>query len=268
MKGLFSILILLSIICVGCQFKMPANNKEEADEGLFIERYDRLEYRYLTTGDFSALQEMNTEYPLETRTLLEEVIKLGEATSPDINSRFLKFYQDTTLQALISAVEAEYANMDDLNHELNRAFKRLKKALPDIVAPRVYAQISALDQSIVVGNEAIGISLDKYLGEDYPLYKKYYSPDQRKQMTRAYIISDCLSFYLMSIYPLNNFDTRPQLERDLHVAKIQWVVNKVLSRHNFRSKYIDAVEKYMKNNPKTNYEELFRMTDFDAFEVV
>ena len=45
---------------------------EEEDNGniVEIERYDRLEYRYLTTGDFSALQQMNTEYPMETRTLI------------------------------------------------------------------------------------------------------------------------------------------------------------------------------------------------------
>lgn len=38
-----------------------------------VERYDRLESRYVITGDFSALQQMNTEYPIETRTLVEDV---------------------------------------------------------------------------------------------------------------------------------------------------------------------------------------------------
>ena len=74
---------------------------------LEIDRYDRLEYRYLTTGDFSALQQMNTEYPIETRTLIEDVVKIGEITDPDINTKFLKFYQDTTLQSVIAAVESE-----------------------------------------------------------------------------------------------------------------------------------------------------------------
>ena len=133
--------------------------------------------------------------------------------------------------------------------------------------PKVYTQISALDQSIVVGNGTIGISLDKYLGPDYPLYARYYSPSQRKQMSREYILPDCLTFYLMSIYPLQRFETRPQLERDLHIGKIQWIVNQVMTRRIYHSRYEEAVETFMKQNPKTTYEDLLRMTDFSRFKV-
>ena len=267
MRHLYYILPLVLFICFGCQFKLPSDNENGNSLLLEVDRYDRLEYRYLTTGDFSALQQMNTEYPIETRTLIEDVVKIGEITDPDINSKFLKFYQDTTLQSMIAAVESEYANTGDLDHQLSTAFNRLKQLLPDIEVPKVYTQISALDQSIVVGNGTIGISLDKYLGPDYPLYARYYSPSQRKQMSREYILPDCLTFYLMSIYPLQRFETRPQLERDLHIGKIQWIVNQVMTRRIYHSRYEEAVETFMKQNPKTTYEDLLRMTDFSRFKV-
>ena len=150
MKQLYYILFLVLVTCVGCQFKLSSDDENDKSQLLELDRYDRLEYRYLTTGDFSALQQMNTEYPLETRTLIEDVVKIGETTDPDINSKFLKFYQDTTLQTLIAAVESEYANTDDIDKQLSTSFTRLKQVLPDIEIPKVYAQISALDQSIVV----------------------------------------------------------------------------------------------------------------------
>ncbi|MDR0186711.1 gliding motility protein GldB [Prevotella brunnea] len=265
MKRIYYILFFLSFLIAGCQLRLSKD--DSADHAIVIERYDRLEYRYLTTGDYSALQEMNTEYPIETRTLIEDVIKIGDATAPDINSRFLKFYQDTTLQSLIADVEAEYANMDDLNQQLTNAFSRLKHSLPNISVPMIYAQISALDQSVVVGNGAIGISLDKYLGADYPLYKKYYTEQQRQQMTREYILPDCLSFFLMGLYPLQNFENRPQMERDLHMGKIQWIVNQALSHHFYRTKYVEVVSKYMKEHPKTSYEELLKLTNFACFGI-
>ena len=268
MKQPYYILLLVLFTCVGCQFKLSSDSENDNSRLLELERYDRLEYRYLTTGDFSALQQMNTEYPIETRTLIEDVVKIGDTTDPDINSKFLKFYQDTTLQTLIAAVESEYANTEDIDQQLSTAFSRLKQALPRIEVPKVYAQISALDQSIIVGNGAIGVSLDKYLGANYPLYIKYYSPSQRKQMTREYILPDCLTFYLMSIYPLDHFDSRPQLERDLQIGKIQWIVNQVISKRIYRNKYEDAVDVYMKRNPNISYETLLRMTDFAAFKVV
>ena len=267
MKHLYYILSLVLFVCAGCQFKLSPDNENDNSLLLEVDRYDRLEYRYLTTGDFSALQQMNTEYPIETRTLIEDVVKIGEITDPDINTKFLKFYQDTTLQSMIAAVESEYANTDDLNRQLSTAFNRLKQSLPAIEVPKVYTQISALDQSIVVGNGTIGISLDKYLGPGYPLYAKYYSPSQRKQMSREYILPDCLTFYLLSIYPLQRFESRPQLERDLHIGKIQWIVNQIMSKRVYHSRYEEAVEDFMKWHPKTSYEELLHMTDFSRFKV-
>jgi hypothetical protein len=45
--------------------------------------------------------------------------------------------------------------------------------LPGIVVPRIYTQIGSLDQSIVVDDSILGISLDKYLGADHPVYLRY-----------------------------------------------------------------------------------------------
>src|SRR3712207_8314604 len=57
-----------------------------------------------------------------------------------------------------------FRSMDDINSSLEKVFGNLKEWLPTLPIPRVYAQIGALDQSIVVGDKMIGISLDKYMG--------------------------------------------------------------------------------------------------------
>lgn len=88
----------------------------------------------------------------------------GSVNDPQINKRFLLFYQDSTLQSLISEAEQQYANMEDINQDLTSAFEYLKEAIPSMVVPEVYAQIGSLDQSVIVGNNTIGICLDKYLG--------------------------------------------------------------------------------------------------------
>lgn len=252
------------MVFTSCEFKFKPN-EDENDAKIEVTRYDRLESRYLTTGDFSALQQMNTGYPMETRTLIEKVLRIGNIDDPEINAKFLNFYQDTILQTLIADAEAEYANMEDINKELNEAFSKLKTMLPDIPIPMVYAQIGALDQSIIIGDNTIGISLDKYLGEDYPLYKKYYSAAQRKQMKRGYILPDCLSFYLLSIYSLPDFETCDQMKRDLHVGKVMWVVNNVLGRKVFNTNYIDMIDLYMKKNPNISIRTLLNDNDYSKF---
>ena len=160
----YTILFILMLTCVGCEWKMSSVG-EEKNESVSIERYDRIQSLYLTTGDFSALQQMNTGYPQQTRTLIEDVLKIGRVNEPDINVKFLNFYQDSTLQTIIADAEQQYADMDDLNLELTEAFTQLRTMLPKVEVPQIYAQIGSLDQSVIVGDGMLGISLDKYLGD-------------------------------------------------------------------------------------------------------
>ncbi len=254
------LLLVASFLLSACELRLKPF-EEESEHRMEVFRYDRLESQYLTTGDFSALQQMSTEYPMETRTLIEDILHIGEVNDPQINKKFLTFFQDSTLQMIVSDAESQYANMDDINQQLNKAFFNLKGRLPDMPLPQVYAQIGALDQSIVIGNQSIGISLDKYLGEDYPLYKKFYSASQLKAMSRSYIVPDCLSFYLLSLYPMPDFEQRSQIDRDLHIGKIMWVCNQALECKFFRSKYINMVDNYMKRNKDLTLDSLLRNND-------
>ena len=179
--------------------------------------------------------------------LLEDVLKLGNATDPEINTKFLKFYQDTTLQTLIADTETRFADMSDLNKELNTSFTKLKRWFPDMEVPKVYAQISALDQSIVVGNQSIGISLDKYLGSDYPLYAMYYDENQRVSMSQEYIVPDVLVFYLISHYPLSNFEVATPEERDTHMGRVMYVANQLMNRQFFDTGQVSAAARLVKS---------------------
>lgn len=257
MRKIYVLFLVVMLACIGCQWHLSSSDNE-SEEDVVVERYDLIESLYLTTGDYSALQQMSTEYPQQTRTLIEDVLRIGRVDDPEINVKFLNFYQDSTLQTLIASAEQEYANMDDINQDLTDAFSRLKELLPGISVPTVYAQIGSLDQSIIVGNGLLGISLDKYLGSDYPLYLREdygYTEHQRKVMTRQYIVPDCIGFYLLSLYPMPN---RPmnQVDRDTYVGKVQWVVNKVMKRTVFNTLYTRSVGHYMKSNPSVTVEQL------------
>jgi hypothetical protein len=249
-----------------CEWKLRSSEDEDSRATrVEVNRYDRLQSLYLQTGDFSALQQMNTNYSIETRTLIEKMLHLGTVDDPEISNKFLKFYQDTTLQVVIADAEAQYANMEDINKELSDAFARLQTQIPEFPVPAVYAQIGALNQSIVVGEGLIGISLDKYLGENYPLYLRYdYSQQQRQTMRREYIVPDCMSFYLISLYPMDNYDERSQMDRDLHMGKVMWIVNRVMTRQVFRSRYVSIIDRYMHRHPKVSYEQLLKMEDLSS----
>ena len=249
--------------CIGCEWQLRFDETEIA-----VERYDRVQSLYLTTSDFSALQQMNTEYPMQTRTLIEDVLHIGKVDDPQINTKFLRFYQDSTLQMLINEAEQQYANIDDINEDLNKAFQYLKGEIPGIEIPEIYAQIGSLDQSVIVGNGMIGICLDKYLGTEYELYLKPeygYSLEQRKMMQRKYIVPDCVGFYLLSLYPMPFDKPISQAERDIHMGRIQWVVNKAIGHEFFNSNYVHKVDLFMSRNKNVNIEYLLSSSKYSDF---
>lgn len=247
-RKVIAFVIATLMLCSACEFKLKLSPGDDQEGPLRVQRYDRLESRYLTTGDFAALQQMNTEFPIETRTLIEKVLQVGQVDDPEISSKFLHFFQDSTLQSLISDVESEYANVDDINNQLNNSFKKLQDWIPQLERPAVFTQIGSLDQSIVIGDKLIIIYLDKYMGENYPLYKRYYTYQQRSSMTRDYIVPDALCFYLLSVFPMSDMESRKQLERDLHVGKVMWTVNQAMGRHVFVSDYVKVVNRFMRRH--------------------
>lgn len=254
------------LCCIGCEWQLKS---EETDTEIVVDRYDRIQSLYLTTGDFSALQQMNTAYPIQTRTLIEDVLRIGKVNESDINMKFLRFYQDSTLQMLINEAEQQYANMDDINQELTAAFEYLLKQLPNLEIPVVYAQIGSLDQSIIVGNGQIGICLDKYLGANYALYQKEsygYSQEQKSMMERQFIVPDCIGFYLLSLYPMPFDRQLSQEDRDVHMAQIQWVVNKAVGRMVFNSPLVSRVEEYMKHNKNMTPVTLLANNRYELFQ--
>ena len=81
-------------------------------------------------------------------------------------------------------------------------------------------------------------------------------------MTRAYIVPDCLVFYLLSVYPITQADKRSQLERDLHMAKIMWTVNKAVNQKLFKTKYVMMVDNYMRKHPDKDIEQVLLNDDY------
>ena len=263
---IYYLLFIVMLSCIGCEWQFLSPDE---DGFVAVNRYDRVESLYLTTGDFSALQQMNTVYPTQTRTLIEDVLRIGKVDDQEINKKFLRFYQDSTLQALISEAELQYANMDDINQDLANAFKYLKEQIPTMEIPEIYAQIGSLDQSVIVGNNSIGICLDKYLGEDYPLYQKQeygYTKEQLMMMNRQYVVPDCIGFYLLSLYPIPSDSIDSQFVRDIHIAKIQWIVNQATGKQAFNTQYTQLITRYMAKNKNLTVAELLKINNYSDFK--
>ena len=204
------------------------NGVDERQAKISVVRFDQMLNEYVESNSFSSLSRMRTECPQETRILLEDIIGLGEVDDERIYEKMKVFFSDTVILSLMRDASVKFKDMHELERQFTEGFHRLKEEVPSVVVPCVYSQFSALNESVVVADSLLGFSIDKYLGADYPLYKRYYYEYQRRSMTPERILPDCFAFYLMSLYPFPKDGERSLLDVILHLGKIHYAVSVVL----------------------------------------
>ena len=216
---------MTTLLLAACKGR-PMGGPEDADTPASREivRYDRLVDEFVSLNSFTSLRRMNTEYPNATRLLIEDVLGIGSVEEPLIEQRLRTYYLDSTLQVLLQDVHHCYHDLRHEERELFGVFDRIKADDPQFKIPMVYTQVSGLNQSIVVGDSLLGISLDKYLGRDYPLYLRYYHDWQRIQMGRDRLVPDALYFYLSHEYPLPPSEVHTLLDFMVNGGKLHWVI--------------------------------------------
>ena len=79
-----------------------------------IDRYDRVLDEYVSLGSYTALHQMNTQYPVETKLLIEDVLELGFVDEEDVEKRLRYYYLDSTVQVLLDEVHRQYSDLSDL----------------------------------------------------------------------------------------------------------------------------------------------------------
>ena len=231
MKLRISLLIIISMLLASCGISTGKGTEQKEGE-ISVLRYDKLLSEYVRSNSFSAMQKLTMDYRMPTKILIEDVLSIGTVKDDTISQRLQKFYSDTTLVRLLSDVEAKYPNLDEVEKGLNKGFRKLKKEVPDTKVPFIYSQVSAFNESIILVDSLLGISLDKYMGEDYPLYKRFYYDYQCRSMRPERIVPDCFSIYLLGRYDMDYHEGTCLIDLMIHSGKINYVVQNLLDYDN------------------------------------
>ncbi len=206
------------------------SGNEEND--FMLIRYDRLLTEYIQFNSLSALQKMSTNYLPITKVLFEDVLALGTFNDDSIPIKLKQYYSDPTLVQLLNDVKNKFPDLTSFEKELAKGFDKLEKNIKGLKRPRVYTQISALNESIIVMDSLLGVSLDKYMGQDYPLYQRYYYDYQTGLMNPEQMLSDVFVFYLISEFPLSLYGAS-LLDVMVYYGRIYYVVDELLVNQEF-----------------------------------
>jgi gliding motility-associated lipoprotein GldB len=129
------------------------------------------------------------------------MIAIGGTEQPNFPELLYSFVSDTLIRKLELNV-AEKVDTVQLRKELESAFKHYKYYFPSKELPVIYTCISGFNQSVVISEKLIGVSLDKYMGTDSPFYEQLGLPVyKRKNMHPEKIVPDMMQAWADAEWP-------------------------------------------------------------------
>ncbi|WP_423130066.1 hypothetical protein [Gaoshiqia sp. Z1-71] len=117
------------------------------------------------------LREIETNFKDFMPVFTYEMIRIGGPDDPDYDSQLQLFLTDTMIIGLKEKAD-QLIRKDQLKDALTRAFRYYHYYFPEKVIPDIYTCISGFNQSVVMTDSLIGISLDKYLGAGFSYYPR------------------------------------------------------------------------------------------------
>ncbi|MDH6312939.1 hypothetical protein M2137_001724 [Parabacteroides sp. PFB2-10] len=220
--------ILLSgcffLALAGCTFASSSSRYASADP-VVIHRFDKALYRLLEEENAAAGEAALKEaYPQMLEITGKAVLNMKSADMPGFFDRLLNYYSEPTLKSLYRQALQTYENTTEIEEQLGSGFACLQELLPTLPVPEVYMHVSGFGQNVVVGENLLSISIDKYMGEYFALYEDFFYDYQRRKMTPDYIVPDYLAGWLMSEFPFKG-NENVLLERMIYEGKIKYLVS-------------------------------------------
>ncbi|WP_461644219.1 gliding motility lipoprotein GldB [Labilibaculum euxinus] len=194
-----SILILLLGFLFSCNSDTKSPDVSNIDLEVKIQRFEQELFAVKQESDLNKLRQ---QYPDVLQLYSNKVIGLGDSDDSDYMVYLNKFLTDSTMNQVADSVAKKFPTLDKEEKELTNAFKYLKYYFPEKQIPNCYSQISGFNQSIVVAQNLIGISLDKYLGKDCAFYSYLGTPMYaRENMIPERIVQDVVLAYALTEFP-------------------------------------------------------------------
>ena len=207
MKNVFNmnrlfIMVLISFIAFSCQRNPLKVNVSDVDISLNFKSYD--------DDLFASVNELEQEIPVlqkEYGNFFElfnlHMIGIGNPEDENYYPQLHDFLTDTMVVGLKEKAD-QIIDKKKLKADFTKTFKYYHYYFPEKAIPSIYTCISGFNQSVVLADSLIGISLDKYLGADRKDYLRLGIPAYKvRNMHPLKIVPDALYFWALTEYPMN-----------------------------------------------------------------
>ncbi|MDR0733529.1 MAG: gliding motility protein GldB [Dysgonamonadaceae bacterium] len=221
MKRKIYVLIISCLLLDGCSGK-KACGEEVSD--FKIGRMDTELFKYLSDNEPDSVLKADNDF---LNIFGEMVIQIGRIDSTGFYERLKTYFSEPTLMELYRKEQEQFTNIQTLTNEVAYGLDVFLREFPDVKRPKVYLHVSGLNQNVIVNDEILSLSADKYLGADYPLYRQFFYDYQCQLMSPDRMAPDYLLGFMMANLPFRG-KTDVLLDRMLYEGKLRYILSQLL----------------------------------------
>jgi hypothetical protein len=245
------ILVLSLLLFSACQQKDRLQVPGKPTHQIKINRFDQ-DFRTMSENIDTAFYNFYaTNIMFMGKPGTESFEKYGQYFQTEPN--YLKLYDDC---------QKVFPTVEPIEEKLTWAFYRLTYFFPKMTIPKVYTHISLFSYSTITTPTMLSVSLDKYLGPDYPEYKSRFVPYLRQRMYPEKIVTDYMTAWIRSEFPANKFVEKDYLlDKLIYEGKIAYLMTLILPDEPLERvlSFTPEALKWCQKNEKQKWEAFIKM---------
>ena len=237
MKNILPVLFTL-ILFTACTDRDKGPDVSKIKVEIPVERFDKDFFSMDTIGIEKGLRNLEVKYPSLFPIFIKNILGLNDSIQDKGVALFIrqnKFIAD--------AANKEFENGNNLKSDFEQSFRYVTYYFPGYKIPKIITIVGppdALAQTAngeptpnFIGPDFLGLSLQFYLGKDFPVYHDAFfvaniAPEFRsRRFDKKYIVADAMKLVVDDIYP-DKSGGKGLIEQMIEKGKQWWLLDKFL----------------------------------------
>lgn len=225
----YACIVAILFSFIACSSTTSSKEKKTETEKVSIARFDKDFYDYLKTPKFETEELLKIKYPeLLSAFGLTAVGLTPERDLANFFPTLREYFGHSMLDKIYKESLKKYKDVSSYEKELTDAKSLVSQYFPEHVFPKLTMHVSGFKENVIVFENLISLSCDKYLGSDYSGYQEFFQPYQLQEMQPKMIVRDYLKAWLISAVRKKNTTKVDFLSATIEEGKTLYILSVLL----------------------------------------
>lgn len=258
MKNISYLLAFTIISLIACSSTVKSDNPPAGNEKISIIRFDKDIYNYLQHPDSEKEIALKEKYPVLLPAFGR--IAMDNSETETFFPTLRDYFSHPMLMNIYKDAITTFDDITKYEDELTSANALISEYFQGKKLPQLAMHVSGFKENVIIINNLISISSDKYLGSNYTAYQEFFQPYERQQMQAKYIVRDYIKAWLMSDIIKINTESENLLSAMVTEGKVLYALSLLLPEYNIEDiiGYTTSQFSWCKQNEKSIWQTIVK----------